>query len=342
MKWLGDLGNATALSPLSLAPGFSRVFVLRSGPAVLTAFETPCEKPLKRLSKPPVGCTRLKPGANERGAVSKAQVCESSRLRVIAAFLPLAFFLMVSTPAIAADSKDKKDEAKPEPPRIAITLPLAVSTGATNLIKIRGYHLTNITELRFTNSAVNCGISLKAKTKADVPKEADAKKVGDTQLEVELHFPADATTGTNWFVVVNSLGESKPQPLVVLPGGKLVTEKEPNGGFRQPQDVALGQTIAGLVKEVGDVDVFRFTGQRGQSIRAEVNAVRSGSALDALLTLYDDAGHILATSADTDGKTDPVLRAKLPADGKYFLSLIDAHDKSGPTHAYLLSIELNP
>lgn len=251
----------------------------------------------------------------------------------------LALILVGATPSFAADDKDKKEEAKPEPPRIAITLPLAVSAGATNQFKIRGHHLTNVTELRFTNNAVNCEINVKSKTKAEVPKEADAKKVGDTQLEVELRFRATTVPETNWFVVVNSVGESQPQPLVVLPAGLLVTEKEPNGGFRQPQDVSLGQTIAGLVKEVGDVDVFRFTGRRGQAIHAEVNAVRSGSVLDALLTLYDDAGHILATSADTDGKNDPILHAKLPSDGKYFLSLIDAHDKSGPTHAYLLSIE---
>ena len=58
-----------------------------------------------------------------------------------------------------------------------------------------------------------------------------------------------------------------------------------------------------------------------------------------MLTLYDEAEHILGSSADTDGTTDAALQARLPADGKYFLSLIDAHDKGGPTHAYLLGLE---
>ena len=52
----------------------------------------------------------------------------------------LSCLLTLLAPAThAADGKkDKKEEKKPEPPRVVVALPLAVSAGMTNKIKIRG------------------------------------------------------------------------------------------------------------------------------------------------------------------------------------------------------------
>ena len=54
-----------------------------------------------------------------------------------------------------------------------------------------------------TNLAVEANI--KSRTKAEVPKEMDAKRIGDTQLEVELKLPADAPRGS---VGINTTGVS--------------------------------------------------------------------------------------------------------------------------------------
>ena len=254
---------------------------------------------------------------------------------------PLAgglIFAVASSVWCADEKKDKKEEKKPEPPRVAVALPLAVSAGTTNQIKIRGQNLTNVTELRFTNDAVKAAVSLKPGAKVDVPKDADAKKIGDTQVEVEVSFPADAAPGTNYFTLASTNGVSAAHPLIVLPSGELVEEKEPNGGFKQAQPLAAGRTLLGMVKESGDVDVFRVEGKAGDRLVIEVNAARSGSALDALVMLYDVAGHILAVNDDAGGSTDSLLRHRLPADGACLVSVIDAHDRGGPTHAYLLRV----
>ena len=170
------------------------------------------------------------------------------------------------------------------------------------------------------------------------PKEMDAKKVGDTQLEVELKLPADAPRGTNAFVVVSPDGGSEPHSLLVLEPGSLVSEKEPNNGFRQAQEISFGKTIQGVINEAKEVDVFRITGQAGQTIVAEVSAARFGSMLDSILTLYDERGHVLATNDDSETGSDSLLRVKLPASGNYFLSLIDAHDRGGVTFVYQLAV----
>jgi hypothetical protein len=86
------------------------------------------------------------------------------------------------------------------------------------------------------------------------------------------------------------------------------------------------------------VDVFRVEGKAGDRLVFEVQARRFGSPLEAMLTLYDADGHIMATAEGMGAQRDPVLKASLPRDGKYFLALIDAHDQGGPIWVYRLLV----
>jgi hypothetical protein len=160
-------------------------------------------------------------------------------------------------------------------------------------------------------------------------------------MDVDIAFPADAAPGTNYFTVISPLGQSAPQPLLVLSAEDLIEEREPNGGFKQAQPLAPGKTLLGAVKEAADVDVFRFDGRAGQQADIEVCAARHGAPLDPLLMLYDVAGHILAVSDDADGSSDSRLKFRLPADGGYLVSVIDSFDRGGPTYVYLLRVKLD-
>jgi len=244
--------------------------------------------------------------------------------------------LMWGRPLQAAE--EKKPEKKKEPPRIVVVLPLGIVPGVTNKIKIRGLNLTNVTDLHFAGITEPVDFKIKSSGKADVPKEQDTKKWGDTQLEVELRLPESTSPGTNVFTVVSPDGESEPHVLVVVPAKELVLEKEPNGSFRQAQPIEFGKIMQGVIGEAKDVDVFRFEGKAGTQIFAEVSASKYGSLLDSILTLYDDHAHIIATTDDTETGTDAILRVTLPADGKYFLSLIDAHDRGGAACVYHLVV----
>lgn len=263
-----------------------------------------------------------------------------ARNRRLVPFFYASFLAMglILASAHADDKADKKEEKKPEPPRVAVTLPLAVKTGTTNRIVVRGLNLTNITELRFTNDAVKAVIVLGKQSKAEVPKEADAKKAGDTQIITEIFLPADTLAGTNWFTLTSPDGVSEPRPLVFLPAADLLEEKEPNGGFREAQALSVGQTMCGTIKEVGDVDVFRFEGTAGKVMRFEVFAAPAGSALDSLIALHDDKGRVLASNDDSGGRRDSLLETKLRVSGTHYISVMDANDKAGPTHVYLLRL----
>jgi len=98
--------------------------------------------------------------------------------------------------------------------------------------------------------------------------------------------------------------------------------------------------VQGRIDAAKDVDLYRFDGKAGQRVTIEVLAARYGSPLDALLTLYDVEGRILASCDDVAGSPDPRLETTLPRDGGYILGVIDANDEGSPMHLYRLSLRV--
>ncbi len=233
------------------------------------------------------------------------------------------------------------EEKKPEPktsPSVLLTSPLAAVAGATNTIKLRGLNLTNVGEVRFMAAPAGLVSVIKSAMKSDPPKPLDAKRAGDTQIELSLLLPSGIATGELSFVVVTPDGLSATNRLVVLPADGAVDEKEPNGGFKEAQLIRVGQTVRGEIGKEKDVDMFRFEGAAGDRIRVELTAARLGSALDALVNLHDASGHLLASADDPALGKNAVLEATLPTAGPWFLVLLDAHDRGGAAHPYLLSL----
>jgi len=240
---------------------------------------------------------------------------------------------------VQANAADEKKPEKKEPPQVTAVIPFTVVPGTTNKLKVRGLNLTNVTEARFAGWDTNI-VQVKSKGKAEMPKEAEAKKWGDTQVELELKVPADAPPGTNSFTLVSPQGESSNALVIVVPPDRLIIEKEPNGSFKQAQSIEFGKTVQGVIGEAKDVDVFRCKGQAGKTLSAEVFAARFGSLLDPVLTVYDDHAHILAVSDDSDASNDAAVKVKLPADGNYCISVIDASDRGGQPFIYNLIVNV--
>lgn len=235
---------------------------------------------------------------------------------------------LLAIPTGAGQDKKKKTE-----PRIVLLLPLGAEAGKTTKVTIRGFRLDQGTEVQ-----VSAGGAAKILSKgpAAVP-DKNPEQVGDTQIVVDLTLPAKID-GPVLVSVATSEGATKPQPLLVETR-PVMAEKEPNPGFRQAQEIKLPVVVEGVIGMPRDVDVFRFQGRKGQKIRAEVLANRFGSPLDAMLTLYGERGIEIASADDFKGSRDALLEATLPADGVYFLSLIDAHDTGSAIHVYRLAVE---
>lgn len=121
-------------------------------------------------------------------------------------------------------------------------------------------------------------------------------------------------------------------------------ELEPNGTSATAGSIALGGRRGGTAESAGDVDWLKFTARAGDRLHAEVTANRSGSPLDAKLTLLaPDGVTVLATALDTFGK-DPALDFTLPASptlATYFLKL-EAQSGAGSAAWYCAALDRTP
>lgn len=124
------------------------------------------------------------------------------------------------------------------------------------------------------------------------------------------------------------------------------TEQEPNDAPGSAQPVAIPVIVNGRIGQSGDWDVFSLRGRAGDEVVAEVHARRLDSPLDSVLRLTDTAGRQLAFNDDCEDKgagltthhADSYLRAKLPAEGTYYVHLGDTQCKGGAEYAYRLRI----
>jgi len=130
------------------------------------------------------------------------------------------------------------------------------------------------------------------------------------------------------------------------------TEEEPNDTPSEAGRLTLPQIVNGRLASPGDVDVFRFEGQAGEEVVAEVVGRRLGSPLDSLLRLTDAAGRVLAWNDDHQDRegtlhrdlgllthaADSYLQVRLPEEGTYYVFLSEAQQHGGEAYAYRLRL----
>jgi Bacterial pre-peptidase C-terminal domain len=250
-------------------------------------------------------------------------------------FFVFAAILAFALLPVAAQDK-KKTTTKGEP-RISFTVPLGAAPGKTTKLTIRGHYLDYAKEVRITDGKGS--VKILSKGKASVP-DKNPEKVGDTQIVIEFSLDKQLTGDSVSLVVVTPTGESKPHPVLIETDLPLIQEKESNDSFRAAHPLVLPVVIEGVINRPRDVDVVRFDGKKGQKLHCEVLASRYGSPLDAILTLYDAKGQQLAVNDDFDkNHRDAKIETVLPADGTYYLSLIDAHDSGSELHIYRLIVK---
>ena len=240
--------------------------------------------------------------------------------------------------SLTAQAQDQKKEEKAEVPRVMSVTPFSVIRGQATVLQIKGMNLSEATAVRIESASGPVVGVIKSKAKIEPNKKGVAPKGGNSQIAVEILVPLDGKADSLSLVVTTPTGETPPKSLMVFAVGSVTEEKEPNGGFREAQEIERGKPVRGTIEDVTDVDVFKFHGKAGERIVAEIVAARRGSALDSLLTLYSEKGNTIAGNDDSEAGADSILKVKLPADGVYYLSLSDAQGTGSAAHCYLLTL----
>jgi hypothetical protein len=114
---------------------------------------------------------------------------------------------------------------------------------------------------------------------------------------------------------------------------KNVNENEPNNSPDNANDILT--LIEGYISPQGDIDYFKFNGQRGERITIWANG-----EFDGILTLYDSDGQTILAIGDDDeekGTLDPIIsHFTLPHSGTFYIK-VESYDGSGSeNHFYTL------
>ncbi len=226
------------------------------------------------------------------------------------------------------------------PPTISSVAPPGARCGSTVVLTVEGRSLTGARSVVFDAP----GLVGKVLRVVDVPEEQMAAKFSTAApiptgirgtARIELKVAPDAEVGLHRFRLQTPLGTSNMAVLDIdaLPE---VKEAEPNDSLEQSQHVELPSTIVGTLGSPGDVDTYQFSGHAGEELIFQVVASALGSQLQSVLVLRDSAGEALAKAGEYSRQADAVLTSKLPADGKYTITVSDLEKKGGRNYFYRL------
>ena len=117
-------------------------------------------------------------------------------------------------------------------------------------------------------------------------------------------------------------------------------EVEPNDKFPDQAALTLPCAIDGRLARGDTIDYHKFTAKKGETWIIDCRARCIGSPLDAMMNVYDASNKKhLAGNDDASGKPDPQLRFKAPADGDYYVRVLDHLRRSGDDFVYRLEID---
>ncbi len=95
--------------------------------------------------------------------------------------------------------------------------------------------------------------------------------------------------------------------------------------------------VHGVVREVGEIDKFRFRAHQDSTVSLEVFASRLGSLLDAVVEVRDQNDRVVISGDDFDSH-DTRLVFETKADDTYVVSIRDKRKNSGAAYSYCVEV----
>lgn len=212
----------------------------------------------------------------------------------------------------------------PAPPELLALSTRGIERGKPSKIAFRGKNLAPVSEIQASDARI-------------VGRVLDEPAPTDDAVWFEL-TAGDLPRGTYQLAVVSPGGKSKDQPITVddLPQ---VEEETSQSALAPIADSAVPASFWGVISSQGETDRFTFEAQAGQTIVLETLARDLGSKLNAVLTVFDPEGRVLATSNNADGsRTDPVLAVPIATNGRHLVAVNDLRMTGSKDHFYRVSV----
>ena len=174
-------------------------------------------------------------------------------------------------------------------------------------------------------------------------KEHEFTFIGDPtgNLVSKIEIP---DTTANYRAFIQNGGWHSPSGLPVrISSLPYHNEVEPNEGTTQASPTeapSIPVAFHGILSKQQDKDWFRFTGKKGQQLRARVFARQLRSPLDPYIIVRKEGESKQIGNNDDAGSGDPDSRLdfEIPDDGIYNLNIRDQLYNSGPDYTYRIEI----
>ena len=232
------------------------------------------------------------------------------------------FAVLLLTGSVLAAKKPAKTAAPPNippgQPQIFSLEPRGVQRGVPATIKLTGTNLVGLTELQLQNTNIQ-GMLL--------------QQPAPTTNEVWIRITATTNLprGAYELSVKNTNHESSKLKIYVDDLPQIYEPSDVGGRHRPP--LSLWGTLA----SPGKPDEIEIECWAGESLVFDLSAKRIGSKANAILTLLDQKGTMLAENNGWDDG-DPLLSFRVPETGRYRVQVSDKTDSGSKDHFYRLSI----
>jgi hypothetical protein len=124
--------------------------------------------------------------------------------------------------------------------------------------------------------------------------------------------------------------------------GNIALETEPNNYASQAQVISGNTLISGTIGSTEDMDSFKFAGKKGDIVSVVCDTQGLSSSLDSLVFIAGADLSIVAWN-DQNGlyaQDDSFLQIVLPADGTYYVVVLDYYGWGGSDYPYKLHMRL--
>jgi WD40 repeat protein len=213
----------------------------------------------------------------------------------------------------------------PPKPELTRVQPRGFQRGHSTRLKLTGSNLLGVTELKLHHA--------KLKGELSTPQGGTAAN----ELAITVTAEADLPRGSYEISVKGAGGES----------GRLKVHVDDLPQLQEGTSAAtnivanLPVSAWGTLDKPGDNDEWDVPGKAGQTLVFDLAAKSLGSKVNAVMTLSDAEGKVLASNNDYDG-LDPLIAYTIPADGTYRLRVSDLMLGASEDHFYRISMGTLP
>ena len=179
---------------------------------------------------------------------------------------------------------------------------------------------------------------------SNIAFEAVGQNLPEAPIALQLPACRSDTNEKLWSTQLSIAGDRTNVQQIELSDLPELLETEPNDSIEQiaeVETVAWPVVLNGRIDRAGDVDVWRFTARKNESIEIEVHGARLGSRIDSVLSISNLAGKELATNDDFDkGQSDSRIVFAAPEDAEFTISIRErfAH-RGGSGYAYRVFLQ---